>query len=308
MQFRGLRSILPVPMAAKDAPPTLPWPDQESSLRPGETVRATLDYICWVVEQMLEEQDGFHSGSRRDEWRRRVHTAYVALFRPVVAGHGDPYPPDVPPARTPGRWPDVPASSIPGMTLRHQLTVIGMLCHEIRSREWLHARSGQTEEWERRIVRCFAALDHGDTLILPDDARSEPSAEVLAAAQAEARARAALAKRRTAQLRKQMDRMRRLRAEASTKRPAKKAKAAAPKAPKKKAVKKKVAKKSARKKAAKSAKKKAAKKKAVKKKTAKKKTAKKRPASPKKAPKRTARKSKKAPKKKAVKKKTAKKR
>ena len=70
------------------------------------------DVSEFVTEQMLAV--GFHAGSRRDEWRRRVHTAYVALFRPVLPGHGDPYPPDVPPPVNPGVWPDIPSSSIPG--------------------------------------------------------------------------------------------------------------------------------------------------------------------------------------------------
>ena len=311
-------------MASKAAPSNLltPWPDREGSLRPGETVRATLDYVCWVAEQMLTV--GFHAGSRRDEWRRRVHTAYAALFRPVLPGHGDPYPPDVPPARNPGIWPDVPAAMIPGMTLRHQLTVVRMLCHQIRTRDWLHARPSETDEWERRLSKAFAALDHGEALQMPDDARTAPSAEVLAAALAETEARADKARRRTEQLKKQMARMRRKRAEAKNapkkvssrrnviiKAVASKKKAAPKKAaakPKKAAAKKTASKKKAApKKAAAKPKKAAAKKTASKKATAKpKKAAAKKTASKRKAPAGKARPKKTASKKKAAKKKPAK--
>ena len=144
----------------------LPWPDVESQARPGETVRAVLDYIVWIAKEM--RQLGYHGGSRREEWRRRVHQAYVALFVPAVPGYGDPYPPDVPPARSPGLWPDIPCASIPGMTVRHQLSVMEQIATQLRDRDAFHVRRATRAVWDARLGRARAAVDHGDARPLPE--------------------------------------------------------------------------------------------------------------------------------------------
>lgn len=192
----------------------LPWPDVECQARPGETARALLDYVAWIAKEM--RQLGFHGGSRREEWRRRVHQAYAALFVPPVAGYGDPYPPDVPPPRNAGMWPDIPSASVPGMTVRHQLSVIGHLAIQLRDRDWMHARRGETETWDARLARARAALDHGDAKPMPAEARTTTPAATLKAVEAIRAARAEKAKRRAAQ-------------ERAAKRAAKKAAKAAPK-------------------------------------------------------------------------------
>ena len=109
---------------------SLPWPEMQSSARPGETVRQMLDYICWIAQDL--QLLGAHGPGEVATWRRQVGIAYRALVNPMIPGYGDPYPPDVPPARSPGLWPDVAAHDIPGMTLRHQLVVIGMLADQSR--------------------------------------------------------------------------------------------------------------------------------------------------------------------------------
>ncbi|MGE0193702.1 MAG: hypothetical protein AB7T63_16885 [Planctomycetota bacterium] len=202
----------------------LPWPDVECQSRPGETARALLDYVAWIAKEM--RQLGFHGGSRREEWRRRVHQAYAALFVPPVPGYGDPYPPDVPPPRTPGTWPDIPSASVPGMTVRHQLSVIGHLAAQLRDKDWMHARRGETEIWDGRLARARAALDHGDAKPMPEEARTTtPEATIQAVASIRA-ARAEKAKRRAAQERA---------AKRAAKKAAKSANAAPRQAPAKKA-------------------------------------------------------------------------
>ncbi len=276
----------------------LPWPEMPSKETSGKSIREVLDYLCWIAREM--RQLGFHSGSDRDAWCRKVHTAYAALFVPMVPGHGDPYPPDVPPARNPGIWPDIPSAVIPGMTLRHQLSVMEMQAFALRARVWIHARPQEVAEWDRRLRIATKALDHGELLPMPDDARTEPSELVLEQAAAAQKALKDRARRRSLQLRRQFAASRKEKA-------AKKKAAAAPKkkaAPKKAAVKKKVApKKAAAKKAAvkKAVKKKGVKKKAVKKKAAAKKAVKKKAAPKKVAVKKKSAKKKTAPKKAAKK-------
>jgi hypothetical protein len=266
---------------------TDPWPEMPSKLQPERTLREILDYLVWIAREMRNL--GFHSGSDREEWCRRCQQAYVAFFVPMMRGFGDPYPPDVPPARNPGIWPDIPSAAIPGMTLRHQLTVIEMMARQLRERRWLHARGEEVDEWDRRLCSAQAALDHGGTPAMPDSARSEASPEALAEAKQAAKALQDRARRRSRQLRQQFELTRAARSKRGARKAGKKKAAAKGPAPTgrttpatKKATKKKAAKKKAAKK--KSTKKRAAKKKAAKKKSTKKKAA------PKKAPRKTARK------------------
>jgi hypothetical protein len=158
----------------------------ESSHRAGEPLRRVLDYVVWICREMT--QVGFHGQAGAREWRRRVQDAYNALFVPVIAGHGDRYPPDVPEARNPGIWPDVPAHAIPGMTLRHQLKVVGLLAEELRDRDWIHPRAEEVLEWDRRFSTVRALLDHGTAHPAPEEAFTTPSKERMAAAEAEAKA------------------------------------------------------------------------------------------------------------------------
>lgn len=208
--------------SAKTSVVGLPWPDVSSESRPGETVRAVLDYIAWIAKEM--RLLGFHGGSRREEWRRRVHQAYAALFVPAVPGYGDPYPPDVPPARSPGLWPDIPSAAIPGMTIRHQLSVLEQIATQLRDRDWFHMRKATTAVWDGRLSRARAALDHGDARPMPEEAHTRPSDAVLAAVEANRKALAEKAKRRKAQVRAERRASKRAQAKATRK------KAAAPRA------------------------------------------------------------------------------
>ncbi|MHC5009498.1 MAG: hypothetical protein ACYTG6_00945 [Planctomycetota bacterium] len=230
----------------------LPWPEIASSHRPEESVRRILDYICWITQRM--QQVGFHGGTERNVWRERVHRAYAALFLPSVPGYGDPYPPDVPPPRNPGIWPDIPASRITGMTLRHQLKVVGMLAEQLRSRVWPHAREDEVQEWDRRFCLAREALDHGESVPVPEEALTEPSQAALDLAEAQEKAVRDHARKRSERLRQlKAQAARRKRAAAKAKAKSKKA-ATKKAAPKKKAVKKKAtAKKAAQKKTAKKA-------------------------------------------------------
>ena len=252
---------------------TLPWPEMDSQETPGRTIRWLLDYLVWISREM--RQLGHHSGSDREEWCRRVHRAYAALFIPMFPGRGDPYPPDVPPARNPGIWPDVPSSSIPGMTVRHQLTVTEMVAHDLRELRWEHARADEVREWDRRLSLAVAALDHGEALPMPEEALTQPCQEAIDQAAASDKALKDKARRRAREIKKQLAEKRASKKAAKKKAAPKKAaaKQAAPKkaAVKKKAVAKKAAKKAAKKKAAPKKAKKAAAKKKAKKKAAKKK-------------------------------------
>ncbi|MDA1193651.1 MAG: hypothetical protein O2894_00545 [Planctomycetota bacterium] len=160
-----------------------------------------MDYLVWICREM--RQLGFHSGSEREEWCRRCQAAYNAFCMPMLPGYGDPYPPDVPPARNPGIWPDIPAATIPGMTLRHQLTVLEMLSRQLRERSWPHARATEIAGWDERLGRAITALDHGDTMPMPKEAATQPSAEALAAAEASDKALRDATRRRNKQLRNQ---------------------------------------------------------------------------------------------------------
>jgi hypothetical protein len=170
-----------------------------STSRHGETVRQMLDYVCWMG---LELQTlGAHGGGDLEAWRRRVGEAYRALVNPMVAGYGDPYPPDVPPAHSPGIWPDVAASDIPGMTIRHQLVVVRMLAEQSRAGVGVRARPELLQDLEARIARARAALDHGAAKTMPAEARTEPSPALMAQAKAEEKAIREHARRRNRQVR-----------------------------------------------------------------------------------------------------------
>lgn len=144
---------------------------------------------------------GAHGGQALEHWRRQVSVAYRAMVNPMLAGYGDPYPPDVPPARSPGLWPDVAAADIPGMTVRHQLVVIEMLAEQSRAGVGLRARPEMLTDLEARIARARMALDHGAQRTMPEEARTKPSASLMAAAQAEEKAIREHARRRTRQVR-----------------------------------------------------------------------------------------------------------
>jgi hypothetical protein len=155
----------------------LPWPEVPSERRPGESIRRILDYLAWISRHA--QQRGFHPAPEHAFWRRRVEEAYVALFVPVIVGYGDPYPPDVPPAEHPGEWPDVAAARVVGMTIRHQLKVIGLLAETLRQRVWVHARAEDVAAWDERLCRAREALDHGDAVPIPEEALTAPSKEAL---------------------------------------------------------------------------------------------------------------------------------
>ncbi len=196
----------------------LPWPEIPSSHQPEVTVRAVLDYVIWISEEL--RRPGFYAAGEHERWRRRIHDAYRALFLPPVAGHGDPYPPDVPPARHAGTWPDVPAATTPGMTVRHQLKVIQLLAEELRDRIWVHGREPEYAEWDRRLTRARTALDHGDGHPMPEEAHTAASAEVLAEAQAQEDAKRDLIRRRERRLKRLKARAERRRAAGKTARAA----------------------------------------------------------------------------------------
>jgi hypothetical protein len=155
-------------------------------------VRDLLDYVVWVTEQV--ERVGAHAGLDLEPWRQRVQRAYAALVDSMVPGHGDPLPPDVPPSVQPGTWPDVAAAGIPGMTVRHQLTVLRTIAGNARTAR-PHQVAADTERWGERVRAAFEALDHGPTLPMPDDARTRPpappaSSKKGSAARAKAKAKA----------------------------------------------------------------------------------------------------------------------
>jgi len=179
---------------------SLPWPEMQSSARPSETVRQMLDYICWIAQDL--QLLGAHGPGEVATWRRQVGIAYRALVNPMIPGYGDPYPPDVPPARSPGLWPDVAAHDIPGMTVRHQLVVVGMLADQSRGGAGVRARPELLQDLEMRIARARTALDHGPGRPLPAAARTEPSKALIAAANAEEKAIREHARRHTRQVRK----------------------------------------------------------------------------------------------------------
>jgi hypothetical protein len=201
----------------------LPWPELASSRRAGESIRRILDYIAWASREL--QKQGFHAGAGVETWRQRVQQAYEALFVPVLVGYGDPYPPDVPPARHPGTWPDLAAAVVTGMTIRHQLKVINLLANQLRDRIWPHAREGEVDEWDRRLCRAREVLEQGDGTPIPEGALTAPSEAVLAEAAARQRAMVAHARKRERRLQRlvakaQQDRRSSERAEAAERREA----------------------------------------------------------------------------------------
>jgi hypothetical protein len=148
-----------------------------STLREKASIRGILDYLHWAATRMLAL--GAQAGPGREGWRERIWRAYSALFIPPVLGHGDPYPPDVPPAQTPGIWPDIPAAGITGMTVRHQLTVVAMLSESLRQARFSNLRTTEFAEWDRRLARAREAMEQGPENALPEEARTRPSKEAM---------------------------------------------------------------------------------------------------------------------------------
>jgi hypothetical protein len=135
------------------------------------TVRAQLDYIVWVTEAM--EPIGFHPAPELEAWRRRVQTAYSSLIDSFTPGHGDPLPPDVPPTVRPGQWPDVPAYSVPGMHVRHQLTVLRTVSGISRTNLVFPHTPADVATWTARVQTAYDALDHGPARPMPDSAKTQ---------------------------------------------------------------------------------------------------------------------------------------
>jgi hypothetical protein len=148
------------------------WPDVAAATSPALKVRDQLDYIVWIAATV--EPLGFHGGPELETWRGRVQRAYAALVDSMAPGHGDPLPPDVPPAVQPGTWPDVAAASIPGMTIRHQLSVIGSIAAHTREDRGFPRTPAETATWTQRIQTAYDALDHGPAMPVPASARTQP--------------------------------------------------------------------------------------------------------------------------------------
>lgn len=148
------------------------WPDVAAATSPALKVRDQLDYLVWIAATV--EPLGFHGGPELETWRGRVQRAYAALVDSMAPGHGDPLPPDVPPAVQPGTWPDVAAGSIPGMTIRHQLSVIGSIAAHTREDRGFPRTPAETATWTQRIQTAYDALDHGPSMPVPASARTQP--------------------------------------------------------------------------------------------------------------------------------------
>jgi hypothetical protein len=146
------------------------WPDRPAAATHGMTVRDQLDYVAWICE--AAEAIGLHPPAEVESWRQRLHRAYGALVDPMVTEHGDPLPPDVPPALRPGTWPDVPAATLPGMTIRHQLTVLRTIAVLSRGHAAVHHNPVDSDRWAARVQVAYEALNHGSTMPMPDSARS----------------------------------------------------------------------------------------------------------------------------------------
>jgi hypothetical protein len=168
------------PARREKTDPSGPWPDRSAWAWPGMTVRDELDYLVWIAE--TAEAVGFHGPDSRARWREAVQAAYDALVDPMVHEHGDPLPPDVPPAQRPGTWPDVPAARIQGMTVRHQLTVIRTIAGLSRGHAGAHHQPAEGERWAERVQRAFDAMHHGPDRPMPDSAKTKSAAEVARAA------------------------------------------------------------------------------------------------------------------------------
>jgi hypothetical protein len=124
------------------------------------------------------EPAGFHGGADQEEWRRRVQTAFAALVDAMAPGHGDPFPPDVPPSTQPGTWPDVPSSGVPGMTVRHQLAVVRTIATQSRANRLFPHQPHEIDAWTSRVQAAYDALDHGPALAMPESARTTPPTPV----------------------------------------------------------------------------------------------------------------------------------
>jgi hypothetical protein len=148
------------------------WPDLPAATSLGQKVRDQLDYVVWVAEAI--EPVGFHGGDEVDAWRARIQRAYVAIVDSMVLGHGDPLPPDIPPAVRPGTWPDIASATIAGMTIRHQLSVLRTVAAHTRDDRQFPHTPPDTAAWTARVQTAYDALDHGPALPMPDSARSEP--------------------------------------------------------------------------------------------------------------------------------------
>jgi hypothetical protein len=159
------------PRTSKSPSPAA-WPDREAASSLGITVREQLDYVAWISE--AAEAVGFHTGESLTRWREAVQRAYDAFFDPMVQEHGDPLPPDVPPALQPGTWPDVPAARIQGMTIRHQLTFLRTASGLCRLHVGVHHQSAESERWSKRVQTACDAMDHGASHPIPDAARTRP--------------------------------------------------------------------------------------------------------------------------------------
>ena len=148
------------------------WPDVAAATSPALKVRDQLDYLVWIAATV--EPLGFHGGPDLETWRGRVQRAYAALVDSMAPGHGDPLPPDVPPAVQPGTWPDVAAATIPGMTIRHQLSVIGSIAAHTREDRGFPRTPAETATWTQRIQTAYDAMDHGPSMPVPPTARTQP--------------------------------------------------------------------------------------------------------------------------------------
>jgi hypothetical protein len=157
---------------AESSTVTSVWPDLPAATSPGLKVRDQLDYVIWVAEAI--EPVGFHGGDEVDAWRTRIQRAYTSVVDSMVSGHGDPLPPDIPPALRPGTWPDIASATIPGMTIRHQLSVLRTVAAHTRDDRQFPHTVADTAAWTARVQAAYDALDHGPALPMPESARSEP--------------------------------------------------------------------------------------------------------------------------------------
>ncbi len=179
-----------------------PWPEMKSERRPNKTLRSILDYLHWIAGELLTP--GFYSGSIRMHWARQVEKAYRAMFIPMMVDHGDPYPPAVPAAVNPGTWPDFPSASIPGMTLRHQISVLHRVFEDLRDRTTPLLRPRHVREWDRRLSLAYEALWHGEAHTMPDEAKTETKDHGIKQARKVNASAKALAEKRAAEMRKSM--------------------------------------------------------------------------------------------------------
>lgn len=152
------------------SPPQPQWPDVPAATSPSSAVRDQLDYLAWVCEAC--EALGFHGGPELEAWRGRVQRAYAAMVDAMAPGHGDPFPPDVPPAIQPGTWPDVASAGVSGMTVRHQLAAIRVIAAQSRIPRPYPRAAADVAAWTQRVQTAYDALDHGGALVMPAAARS----------------------------------------------------------------------------------------------------------------------------------------